>query len=126
MKKIIFFTLLFVVKITFGQSNLQYSSVKLISNTPETVPVGKIWKVESAVYNQEISSGFYGGGDDTRSSTILINGQIVSIRKSSIVGNPAQLSIIWEQHFPIWLPEGTTIKTQNNVLYLSVVEFNQQ
>lgn len=126
MKNLIFFLLLFIVKMSFGQSSLQFSSVKLISNTTETVPIGKIWKVESAVYNQEISSGFYGYGDDTRSSTILINGQIVSIRKSSIVGNLPQLSIIWEQHFPIWLPEGTTIKTQSNVLYISIIEFNQR
>ena len=31
----------------FGQYNLQLNQVVLVSNTIQTVPVGKVWKVES-------------------------------------------------------------------------------
>jgi len=31
----------------FGQYNLQLNQVVLVSNTLQTVPAGKVWKVES-------------------------------------------------------------------------------
>ena len=31
-----------------AQNNLQFSQVKLVGSTAETVPAGKVWKIESA------------------------------------------------------------------------------
>jgi hypothetical protein len=34
--------------VSFGQGNLQFNKVKLVGSTSETVPTGKVWKIESA------------------------------------------------------------------------------
>ena len=31
-----------------AQNNLQFNQVKLVGSTAETVPAGKVWKIESA------------------------------------------------------------------------------
>jgi hypothetical protein len=54
MKKLIIFSLLslnyiHLSKYSYAQGNLQFNQVKLIGSTPETVPTGKVWKIESAV-----------------------------------------------------------------------------
>lgn len=126
MKNIILFIGILFCNSSFSQSNLQFSKVKLIGATPDTVPSGKIWKVESAIYSGDIATYFsnYGGGD-IRTDDILINNFPTTIRKSDQISYGGQSSIIWEQQFPIWLPAGTILQTRNNVRYLSVIEFNQ-
>jgi hypothetical protein len=111
----------------FSQSNLQFNKVKLIGATPDTVPIGKIWKVESAIYNGEIANigGIPNPSIQTNVAYIYLNNETISIRKSSTMSWGLATSIIWEQQFPIWLPAGTILQTGNNVLYLSVLEFNQ-
>ncbi|NBN99205.1 MAG: hypothetical protein EBV19_08240, partial [Flavobacteriia bacterium] len=41
-----------------AQGNLQFNQVKLVTNQ-ETVPVGKVWKVESVIYNIPSGSNTY-------------------------------------------------------------------
>jgi hypothetical protein len=43
-----FFVLLCLPLITKGQGNLQFNQVKMVGSTAETVPAGKVWKIESA------------------------------------------------------------------------------
>lgn len=107
----------------FAQSNLQYNQAKLIS-TNDTVPAGKVWKVEGVIYSSIITSAY-----DNWSivDKIFINSASVVIRKSSVYNNgPYGLSnsIIWEQQFPLWMPAGTTLAPSDGVLYINVVEFN--
>ena len=125
MNKFILLLFLLISKYSFSQTNLQFNKVKLIGATPDTVPIGKTWKVESAIYSAEIASITNSPGIPTDIAIIYLNGVRVAIRKSSTLSWGGSGSIIWEQQFPIWLPAGTILQTGNSVLYLSVIEFNQ-
>jgi hypothetical protein len=102
----------------FSQSNLQFSKVKLIGAIPDTVPSGKIWEVESAIYSGDIAIyvSSYAGGD-IRTDDILINNFPATIRKSDQSSAGGQSLINWEQQFPICLSAGTILQARNNVRY---------
>lgn len=123
MKKIyILFFICFISTFVFAQSNLQYSQAKLIS-TNDTVPAGKVWKVEGVIYSSTVPFAWYTNG--TAAEYLLINNLLVNVRVAS-VNNSYNLtnSIIWEQKFPLWFPAGTTLAPSTGVLYINVVEFN--
>ena len=48
MKTLFFLILLLLSSIAYSQGNLQFNQVKLIGDSPQTVPTGKVWKIESA------------------------------------------------------------------------------
>ena len=48
MKSFFFLIALTFTSIAFSQGNLQFNQVKLIGDSPQTVPTGKVWKIESA------------------------------------------------------------------------------
>lgn len=124
MKKIyILFFICFISTFVFAQSNLQYSQAKLIS-TNDTVPVGKVWKVEGVIYSSQIGST--GNYNYNLTDNILINGSTVAFRRVSWYSNgvSVNLSVLWEQKFPLWFPAGTTLAPSTGVLYINVVEFN--
>jgi len=53
MKRVLFSLILFFVAfLVNAQGNLQFNQVKLVT-TLETVPAGKVWKVESALTGEE-------------------------------------------------------------------------
>jgi hypothetical protein len=58
MKKLFLFTFLILSTLTSAQGNLQFNQVKLVTNT-ETVPVGKVWKIESVIYNIPFTASGY-------------------------------------------------------------------
>jgi hypothetical protein len=121
----------------YSQGNLQFNQVKLVS-TVETVPVGKVWKVESAAYN--------GGAPFTNSSAIYafpgstnqprgfesimsysVNGQLNYFPVTYTIGGTSvqfSNSVNGVAHFPLWLPEGSTLAVGTNMRHLSVLEFN--
>ena len=122
------FFLFFFIGSCFAQGNLQFNQVKLVS-TVETVPVGKIWKVENILPSVRPTTTSWGNA--TLDFTILVNGQTVyylsAESKGSLYGN-GQTGITSMSAgigaSPIWLPAGTTLATGQNILSLSVVEFN--
>ena len=130
MKKIILILSLIVfVIVVNAQGNLQFNQVKLIT-TVQTVPVGKVWKVESCGYN---------GG-----APFLITNFVASGTTCSVIGNMSYIvngtnnylfnyenglsmgtsSGITASPFPLWLPAGTTLAAGTNMSFLSVMEFN--
>lgn len=111
--------------LAFSQGNLQYSQAKLV-NTIDTVPTGKVWKIEGVIYSGPIASFNY-ANSQTLVDNIFINGTEVAIRKSSMAVAPytsSATSIVWEQKFPLWMPAGTTLAASTGVLYINVLEFN--
>ena len=49
MKTFFFFIVILTLSsISFSQGNLQFNQVKLVGDSPQTVPTGKVWKIESA------------------------------------------------------------------------------
>ena len=117
MKKILFLNILIVLSFALKGQNLEFNQVLLI-NSLDTVPQGKVWKVQSAL--SECSSNC--------NATILINGYSIhtysyhtgvpnNSQKTAAAHNPT--------NFPIWLPSGTTLNISNGVKYISVIEFNE-
>ena len=51
MKTLLFFISMFFASMSFSQGNLQFNQVKLVS-AEETVPAGKVWKVENVIVSQ--------------------------------------------------------------------------
>jgi hypothetical protein len=116
-----------------AQGNLQFNKAKLVS-TIDTVPSGKVWKIESIIYSSTIvdalcnTSTNNSCNSNSKSDNIIINGNSVTIRQSSTVTGSYNFgystSLLWEQKLPIWLNQGNTISSSNGVLYVNVLEFN--
>jgi len=136
MKKILFVLVIIGACFHFhasAQGNLQFSRVLLVSDTLKTVPIGKVWKIESIAINasgtlpqaygslQITGSGTCANTDDSN-AYFEING---NKRVCSGIGNSTSATTVPASScFPFWLPEGTTLKTQCPDALLSVIEFN--
>ena len=111
-----------------AQGSLQFNQAKLV-NTIDTVPSGKVWKIESIIYSSSIVDAqtweYTGTINNSISDKIIINGNLVTVRKSSSSASyGSSNSLLWEQKLPIWLNQGNTISSSNGVLYVNVLEFN--
>ena len=115
------FFLFFFIGGCFAQGNLQFNQVKLVS-TVETVPVGKVWKVESIQYQGGPS--FYLNTQGIRSIEGTLNFQINGIVIYPSLHYMATNDAVPFQTFPIWLPAGSTLAAGSGTAFLSVVEFN--
>jgi hypothetical protein len=117
---------LFVCQLTFGQGNLQFSQVLTISNTDQTVPAGKVWKIES-YQQQQIGISTNGPTlactDLSRPRPYYIDGVYFYDLKGTGWGS-ANVLYIAQNSFPIWLKAGQTCRTNCPGDFLSVLEFN--
>jgi len=136
-----FFVIVFISLSVFvnAQGNLQFSQVKLVT-TSETVPAGKVWKLENYLpssqlaidLNRQPNQASAGG---TKNFIVLVNGTQVFLQ-TTITREVGRNDGYWSQDgyataadyrifdAPIWLPAGTTLAAPTNVMSLSVVEFN--
>jgi hypothetical protein len=106
----------------YSQGNLQFNQVKLVSAV-ETVPAGKVWKVEGAIFS---GGAPFGVSTYTLGSmSYAING-INCIIANSLAGAGSTINNapVHDNAFPFWLPVGSTLSAGNNMRYLSVIEFN--
>jgi hypothetical protein len=125
MKNSILILLFFITLATNAQGNLQFNQVKLVS-TLQTVPVGKVWKVESASYSGgnaigigSIATSAFG---NTGPISSFLNFKINGLNNfSPALGQAGGGSMI---NFPIWLPAGSTLESSTNTNFLSIIEFN--
>ena len=128
MKQSIIIVFLFLSLRLFAQGNLQFSQVKLVT-TSETVPAGKVWKIENILPGVRPTTTSW--GNSTLDFTININNQTVyylsSESKGSLFGN-GQTGIssisVGIGNAPIWLPAGSILSAGTNVLSVNVLEFN--
>ncbi|NBO61358.1 MAG: hypothetical protein EBU82_10360 [Flavobacteriia bacterium] len=123
----------------FAQGNLQFSQAKLVS-AQETVPVGKIWKLENYLPNVSLAielnrlpNQATAGG--TRNFVILVNSVPIYLQ-TNISREVGRDDAYWNQQgyaavsdfkifdAPIWFPAGTTLAASTNVGFISVMEFN--
>ena len=132
MKKILFLVLFSLCSLLFvpcsnAQGNLQFNQVKLVSSV-ESVPTGKLWKIESIIYSTPIVAN----GNATiafsvsADASILINGAS-SVTRSSRGVNSSQgggYYAVWDIALPIWLPAGSTLSNSTGVNSISIIEFN--
>lgn len=134
MKKILVLALLILIYVPayFCQSagSLQFSKVKLIGPAADTVPLGKVWKVESVLSSSQLAPGLPSNNvalDKTNTLQIKVNGTIITISSwlenvySSYRGHTAFGRVT---ELPIWFPAGSILEVSSNAAYISVVEFN--
>lgn len=131
-----------------AQGNLQFNQVKLVTAS-ETVPVGKVWKVESALSGEE-RYPTSGTALPSNSRFILVNGTSVCVHEEHVattgvgfngccgggfwmnnVGmavnstTPVLVQVSAQPtKLPLWLPAGATLAVGAKVSSISVVEFN--
>jgi hypothetical protein len=130
MKHLFTILLVAVSATSFAQGNLQFNEIVTVRDVLETVPVGKVWKVES--YQQSMVShtpGFIDNCNDLQKlRPFYIDGNmyhdIGSIAQIQSVSNVGAVWLVAENKFPIWLKEGQTAKTTCSVDFLSIIEFN--
>lgn len=114
-----------------AQGNLQFNQVKLVSNQ-ESVPVGKVWKVESVIYNIPSGSSTYQTGNygdcsasDYNKSAIVVDGYPTKVGQGT---TPLGYSSGTYTHtytiLPLWLPAGATLSGGTCLNKVSVIEFN--
>jgi hypothetical protein len=135
----IFIITIFLYLGAFAQGNLQFNQVKLVS-TIETVPAGKVWKVENYLPSSQLAIDLNrppnqstAGG--TKNFIMLVNSNQVFLQ-TTITREVGRDDAYWNQSgyttasdykifdAPIWLPASTTLAASTNVLSLSVIEFN--
>jgi hypothetical protein len=122
----------------FGQGNLQFNQVKIISNIdpPQTVPAGKVWKIES-VFSDAASDTYPVDGSGSTQNFFASCGMGAFYfhyygRYLAINSIPVSFGIhsAGEQmtNLPIWVPAGATICTCTSPTYCargySAIEFN--
>ena len=149
MKRFLFSLILFFVAfLVNAQGNLQFNQVKLVT-TLETVPAGKVWKVESALTGEE-RYPTSGTTLPSNSRFIQVNGNSICIHEEHVattgvgfngccgggfwmnnVGmavnstTPVLVQVSGQPtKLPLWLPSGTTLAAGSKVSSISVVEFN--
>ena len=135
----IFIITIFLYTGAFTQGNLQFNQVKLVS-TIETVPAGKVWKVENYLPSSQLaidlnrpSNQATAGG--TKNFIMLVNSSQVFLQ-TTLTREVGRDDAYWNHSgyttasdykifdAPIWLPASTTLAASTNVLSLSVIEFN--
>ena len=118
---------LFTFTVIVKAQNLVFSQVRLVSSL-ETVPAGKVWKVEGVNYSLLFPSTAMTSSTSVTSSnteaTMILNGQSTTILAwRSRSGNFGSSNLIWEKDWPMWIPAGTTLEAGFGVLSFSVIEF---
>ena len=125
-----------MISITFlafssqAQGTLQFNQVLLLTLNilGDTVPQGKVWKIESAVS----TIGTVAQNSTSGLSYFRVNGISVDVAKISILQfysngpNSFTSGISSNTIFPMWLPEGSVVTSGSRVSALSVIEFNIQ
>lgn len=128
--------LLFLVFVSMGhcimaQGNLQFNQAKLVTAI-ETVPAGKVWKIESVIYHiGQASSGVQstnGGCNNSayyESTAIEIAGTPTKVGQGTQAASYSNLSYTHSYTIlPLWLPSGTTLSGGTCLNKISVIEFN--
>ena len=114
--------------------NLQFGLTKLVGSKQDTVPTGKIWKIESFVYSRTLADCPGGSTSINLSDSIVLNGYKTAVRAQRFSGlwnqwNPTNTFgpefFLWEQKLPMWLPSGTTLAAGTGVRYISILEFKE-
>ncbi len=129
MKKIFLFlfSLALLSGISRAQGTLQFNQVKMVT-TLETVPSGKVWKILSAPYKNDVigSAGSYTYSNPGVEfvQSMNINGDIIYIQALRVYDGSWRNFVGPTCELPLWIPEGTTLQAGTGVRFLSVMEFN--
>lgn len=134
MKKLLLLILMSIPCVLLAQGNLQFNRVLLVSDLTQTVPQGKVWKIENIAIDAAGTLNIYEtqgylandpGGTICQSRNIS-NGywEIDGEKRMCSGAGTSGSSLPSSSCFPFWLPEGTVLRTLCPAATLSVIEFN--
>lgn len=128
MRWIVFFSMFVGLFVSYGQYNLQLNQVLLVNNTVQTVPAGKVWKIESymqaGVTINDMSESSATCNFPGRHHAFLVNNQLYYLINGSPGHGSSGTFMAVGNSLPMWIPAGTTLKTSCASDVLSVLEFN--
>ena len=130
MKKILLSTFIILCTLASAQGNLQFNQVKLVTSI-ETVPLGKVWKIESVIYNIAATASGYQASNGSCNSTSYESTSIEIAGVPTKVGQGTQAASYSNLQYthsytilPLWIPAGTTLSGGTCLNKISVIEFN--
>jgi hypothetical protein len=130
MKKILLSTFIILSTLASAQGNLQFNQVKLVTSI-ETVPLGKVWKIESVIYNIAATASGYQASNGSCNSTSYESTSIEIAGVPTKVGQGTQAASYSNLQYthsytilPLWIPAGTTLSGGTCLNKISVIEFN--
>jgi hypothetical protein len=109
---------------SLNAQTLGYSQTVLVSNSIQTVPANKVWKVESFLpTTSKVTSTF------PTAFNLVVNGSAYPVGHSAfgnVSGNNAEAwsSSMVNTSFPFWLPAGSTLAAGTGIGLISVIEFS--
>lgn len=118
-----------------GQNNqLKFNQVKIVQSA-ETVPAGKVWKVESVIYNITYDDdGFPTSLSSScnparfRYYAVTIDGTQTKVGNGASEGLYNTSSAVWQSvnrtMLPLWLPAGSSLDGGPCNNKISVIEYN--
>jgi len=114
--------------LSYGQFNLQLNQVLLVSNSLQTVPVGKVWKVESFMQAGIAAPDMIETGGtcalSDRHHPMIVNGQSYYLINGSPGHGSSGVFLAVSNMLPMWLPAGATLRTACAKDVISVIESN--
>ena len=114
--------------LSYGQFNLQLNQVLLVNNSIQTVPVGKVWKVESYMQAGIAAPDMIETGGTCalidRHHPMIVNGQSYYLINGSPGHGSSGTFLAASNILPMWLPAGATLRTACSKDVISVIEYN--
>ena len=127
MKIYFYFFAIFLLPLTaHSQGNLQFNQIVIVSSVNQTVPAGKVWKLES--YQQEQVSMAY---MSPAPSCVPLDRQrpyyidnIYYYNIGDLASGGSYIYNVPKNNFPIWLKASQTVRTSCSGDFISIIEFN--
>lgn len=124
MKTAVFFFCLSLGMLAQAQGNLQFNQIVTVSNTLQTVPAAKAWKVEAYLESEVFISGSNTVSCPTsHHRPLVINGNNYYFTGALATGSGSVFAANGNR-FPIWLKAGDQIRTTCSSDFASIIEFN--
>ena len=104
-----------------NSQSLSFSRVLIVGSVEDTVPAGKVWKIESALASNNLEINTNTTSHQSHQVVILINGASVYIKSTwgSSYGN----GMLETTSLPIWLAAGHRLRASTYCSGISVIEF---
>ena len=121
------FTFFLIQFVCFSQGNLQFNQVIRVNNTAQTVPSGKVWKVETYMQSNTYSSEYIeypSCNFSDRQHPFLINSKPYYQINGSPGHGSSGIMMAVGNLFPLWLKAGEIVQTTCPDNFLSIIEYN--
>ncbi len=126
-KVFLLFVCFFIQFNSFSQGNLQFNQVIRVNTTAQTVPSGKVWKVETYMQSNTYISEYIEYPNcnfPDRQHPFLINSKPYYQINGSPGHGSSGIMMAVGNLFPLWLKAGEIVQTTCPDNFLSIIEYN--